>query len=110
MLTFFRQVDRRDYKYEKELQDPATGETIRYFPKRKRIARQLVSLPFALVALAALGAITTAIFGIELLISHVYAGEYKDWIVCGPAFELSSTDSATGTLADGYPGLESPDN
>lgn len=74
------------------------------------MARQLVSLPFALVALVVLGAITTAIFGIELLISHVYAGDYKEWIVCGPAFELSSTDNAAGTLAHRCPGLESPDN
>lgn len=74
------QVDRREYHFEKEIKDPISGEAVRYFPKWKQVARQLVSIPFALVAFCVLGALTTLIFGVELLISHVYVGEYKDWI------------------------------
>lgn len=74
------QVDRREYHFEKEVKDPISGEVVRYFPKWKQVARQLVSIPFALVAFCILGALTTLIFGVELLISHVYVDEYKDWI------------------------------
>jgi anoctamin-10 len=75
------QVNRREYKYEKEIRDPITGEKQQYFPKRKQVLRQLISIPFALAALAVLGTVTTGVFGVEMFISHIYDGEWKTYLV-----------------------------
>ncbi|ETN40720.1 uncharacterized protein HMPREF1541_05000 [Cyphellophora europaea CBS 101466] len=82
-------VNRREYVYEKEIQDPITGEKQQYFPKRKQVARQLISIPFALAALAVLGTVTTGVFGIEVFISHIYDGKYKAWLEYMPTVILA---------------------
>lgn len=75
-------VDRKEYVWEKEVCDPITGEKQHHFPKYKQVLRQLLSIPFTIFALLVLGSITTGIFGIEVFISHIYTGAYKDWLVC----------------------------
>ena len=82
-------VNRREYVWEKEIRDPITGEKQQYFPKHKQVMRQLLSIPFTLAALLVLGSITTAIFGIEVFISHVYTGAYKDWLEYFPTVLLA---------------------
>lgn len=72
---------RRDFQPEKEVKDDVTGEIIPVFPITKRTARQLLQIPFALVAIVALGTLIATCFGIEIFISEVYDGPLKSILV-----------------------------
>ena len=73
---------RKDFKYEKEVKDPITGETVTMFPSTTRLARQVLQIPFALLASLMLGSLIAACFGIEIFISEVYDGPLKSVLVC----------------------------
>jgi anoctamin-10 len=75
------QEKRRDFKHEKEVKDPVTGETIQVFPATKRITRQALQIPFALLASLALGSLIAVCFGIEIFLSEVYSGPFKAGLV-----------------------------
>jgi len=75
------QEKRRDFQYEKEVKDPVTGETVQIFPATKRLGRQLLQVPFALLASLALGTIIATCFGIEIFLSEVYNGPFKGYLV-----------------------------
>lgn len=96
-------VNRPEYVYEKEVRDPITGEKQQYFPKRKQVARQLISIPFALAALAVLGTVTTGVFGLEMFIQHIYDGEWKAWLVIRPLSLLDQTDGNVGVRPNSHP-------
>lgn len=75
------QEKRQDFKYEKLVKDPITGETIGIFPSQKRLFRQLLQIPFAVIASVALGLVIATCFGIEIFLSEVYNGPFKDILV-----------------------------
>lgn len=75
------QEKRREFKHEKEVKDPITGETVQVFPATTRLSRQLLQLPFAVFASLALGTIIAACFGIEIFLSEVYNGPFKSVLV-----------------------------
>lgn len=75
------QEKRREFKHEKEVEDPITGETIQIFPATKRLTRQLLQIPFAVIASVALGTIIATCFGIEIFLSEVYNGPFKSYLV-----------------------------
>lgn len=72
---------RREFKYEKEITDAITGETIQVFPESKRLARQLLQVPFAAIAMLALGTVIATCFAIEIFLSEVYNGPFKNYLV-----------------------------
>ena len=72
---------RRDFKHEKEVKDPITGETVQIFPAEKRLARQALQIPFAILASLALGTLIATCFGIEIFLSEVYNGPLKSVLV-----------------------------
>lgn len=74
-------VNRVEYKWEKEVVNPTTGEIQKVFPAHKRLLRQLLFLPFAALAGIALGTVLVFIFVMEALISDVYDGEHKEYWV-----------------------------
>ena len=76
------QEKRREFAHEKEVQDPITGEKVQVFPATTRLRRQLLQLPFAVFAALALGTIIATCFGIEIFLSEVYNGPFKDILVC----------------------------
>src|SRR6266498_888862 len=49
------ETKRKDFKHEKEIMDPVTGETVQIFPSTKRLSRQALQIPFAFLACLALG-------------------------------------------------------
>jgi hypothetical protein len=51
------------------------------FPATKRMQRQLLQIPFALLAAIALGAIIATCFAIEIFISELYNGPLKTYLV-----------------------------
>ena len=71
------QEKRTDFQHQKG----ATGETVQVFPATKRLYRQLLQLPFAVVASLALGLIIATCFGIEIFLSEVYNGPFKNILV-----------------------------
>ena len=75
------QEKRREFQHEKEIKDPITGETLQVFPATKRLYRQLLQLPFAVLASLALGVIIATCFGIEIFLSEVYSGPFKSILV-----------------------------
>ncbi len=74
---------RTEFQPKKEIQDPVTGETVRFFPTTTRLWRQLLQLPFALLASVALGTLIATCFGIEIFLSEIYNGPMKSVLV-GP--------------------------
>lgn len=75
------QAKRTEFEPTRERRDPVTGETIKDFPKMTRLARQLLQIPFALLASLALGGLIAICFGIEIFISEVYSGPLKSVLV-----------------------------
>jgi anoctamin-10 len=72
---------RPQFKYEKEVKDPVTGEMVKVFSEPKRLVRQLLQVPFALVTAILLGTLIAGCFGIEIFISEVYDGPGKGLLV-----------------------------
>ncbi|BCR90548.1 anoctamin family protein [Aspergillus chevalieri] len=81
---------RREFMAEKEVRDEGTGEVRGVFPAQKRMCRQLLQIPFALLSAVALGVIIATCFAIEIFISEVYNGPLKTYLVFIPTILLSS--------------------
>lgn len=75
------QTTRRQFLPEKEVRDDTTGEIRGVFPATKRMQRQLLQVPFALVSAIGLGAIIATCFAIEIFISELYNGPFKGYLV-----------------------------
>lgn len=75
------QEKRKEFQHEKEFKDPITGETVSVFPAMKRLYRQVLQIPFAVLASLALGLIIATCFGIEIFLSEVYNGPFKGVLV-----------------------------
>lgn len=71
----------RDFRQEKTITDPVTGEQVAFFPATTRLRRQFLQLPFALVCAAVLGSLIATCFGIEIFISEIYDGPLKGILV-----------------------------
>ncbi|KAI4127022.1 MAG: hypothetical protein LQ338_003435 [Usnochroma carphineum] len=84
------QQKRRDFKHEKEIKDPVTGETVQIFPATKRLGRQLLQIPFAILACLALGTLIATCFGIEIFLSEVYNGPGQSLLVFLPTGLLTT--------------------
>lgn len=74
-------VNRAKFKYDKEVRDPITNELIQQYSHMKQIFRQLLQIPFALVALLGLGSLIAIVFVVEIFISEVYKGPFKLYLV-----------------------------
>jgi len=74
---------RKEFQPERKVQDPVTGETVQTFPAISRLQRQLLQVPFALLAIVALGTLIATCFGIEIFLSEIYNGPLKSVLV-GP--------------------------
>ncbi|KAI4185958.1 MAG: hypothetical protein L6R41_003802 [Letrouitia leprolyta] len=95
------QEKRRDFKHEKEVKDPVTGEIVRIFPATKRLGRQLLQVPFAILATLALGTLIATCFGIEIFLSEVYNGPGQNLLVFLPTGLLTTLVPTLTTLLTG---------
>lgn len=73
--------ERKAFVPEKEVIDSITGEPKKVFPTTKRLQRQLLQVPFALVSVLALGTLIATCFAIEIFISELYSGPFKTILV-----------------------------
>ncbi|CAO2658253.1 Nn.00g059760.m01.CDS01 [Neocucurbitaria sp. VM-36] len=91
-------IKRREFQHEKTITDPITGEQVGFFSASKRFQRQLLQIPFALVAALSLGAVIATCFGIEVFISEVYNGPLKSVLVFIPTGILTTVNPILNTL------------
>jgi len=75
------QRNRPAFKHESIVKDSVTGEDIKIYSPMKRLARQLLQVPFAITAAAVLGSLIATCFAIEIFISEVYDGPFKSYLV-----------------------------
>ena len=75
------QHPRPQFQFEREAQDPVTGEVVRVFSPFKRLARQMLQVPFALACVTILGGLIVSCFAIEIFITEVYNGPFKQYLV-----------------------------
>ena len=94
-------VDRPQYVWEKEVRDPITGKVERVFPAWKQLLRQLLLLPFASVATAALGTLIVVTFAMEVYISEVYNGPFKGYFEFLPTVLFSLSLPTITTVLNG---------
>lgn len=79
---------RHDFQHKHEAVDPVTGETMYIFPARDRIMRQMLQIPFGIVAVLMLGSLITTCFAIEIFINEVYSGPGKSYLTFLPTVIL----------------------
>ncbi|KAK1759471.1 putative plasma membrane channel protein [Echria macrotheca] len=83
------QHPRPQFKFEREAQDPVTGEIIKVYSPLKRLARQLLQIPFALACITVLGGLILGCFSIEIFITEVYNGPFKQYLTFLPTILLT---------------------
>lgn len=81
---------RPTFQYEKEVKDPVTGEVQQVFPATKRLQRQVLIAPFAVLATVLLGSLIAVAFGIEIFISEIYDGPLKSILTFLPTILLTT--------------------
>lgn len=81
-------TNRPEFKYDSVLID-AHGRTRHHFPKWKHITRQLLQIPFIVLATVVLGAIICCVFAVEILISEAYDGPYQFYLEYLPTVLLA---------------------
>jgi anoctamin-10 len=80
---------RRDFQPQNTITDSITGEQVSYFPAKKRVQRQLLGIPLAILSLIGLGTIICTCYAIEIFISEVYNGPFKSVLVFTPTILLT---------------------
>lgn len=75
------EVQRHHFEPEKTITDPITGQETAFFPSQKRLQRQLLQLPFVLLAALALGTVISTCFAIEIFVSEIYSGPGQSLLV-----------------------------
>lgn len=92
-------VTRTQYVWEKEVKDRITGQTVQVFSPYRQFLRQLLLVPFASVAAAALGGLIVITFAMEVFISEVYTGSFQGYLEFLPTVIFSLfLPSITGLL------------
>ena len=83
------QSKRRDFSPDNTIIDSVTGEEVAYFPAKKRVQRQLLQIPLAIISFLGLGTIICTCYAIEIFISEVYSGPFKSVLVFTPTILLT---------------------
>jgi hypothetical protein len=86
------QHPRPQFRFEREGVDPVTGEIVKVYSPYKRLARQLLQVPFAAACVAALGGVIAGCFAIEVFINEVYNGPFKQYLVSWMGAERNGKD------------------
>ena len=92
---------RNEFRATKQVEDPATGEIQMIFPVTERLQRQVLQLPFALLAMIVLGSLIVTCLAIELFIGELYDGPGKSVLTFLPTIILTTCmPLLTGALTD----------
>ncbi|KAK0735823.1 calcium-activated chloride channel-domain-containing protein [Apiosordaria backusii] len=83
------QLPRPQFKFEREGVDEVTGEIVKVYSPYKRLARQLLQVPFAGACVCVLGGLILGCFSIEIFITEVYMGPFKQYLTFLPTVLLT---------------------
>ncbi|KAL2177269.1 calcium-activated chloride channel-domain-containing protein [Thermothelomyces heterothallicus CBS 202.75] len=83
------QLPRTQFKFDREGIDPVTGEVVKVYSPYKRLARQLLQVPFAAACVLALGGVIAGCFAIEIFVNEVYNGPFKQYLAFLPTVLLT---------------------
>ncbi|KAL1840570.1 hypothetical protein VTJ49DRAFT_302 [Mycothermus thermophilus] len=92
------QRPRAEFRFDREGVDPVTGEVVKLYSPYKRLARQLLQVPFAAACVAALGGLIASCFAIEIFITEVYNGPFKQYLTFLPTILLTIFNPTLTTL------------
>ncbi len=87
------QLPRPQFRFESIASDPITGESVKVFSPFRRLSFQLLQIPFALACVVALGSMIALCFSIEIFITELYGGPFKQYLVCDSGCPASSSIS-----------------
>lgn len=79
---------RREFRPDETRIDQVTGEKVPHFSSTKRLQRQLLQVPLAIVSIIALGLVICTCYAIEIFISEIYSGPLKSILVYTPTILL----------------------
>ncbi|KAH8779083.1 plasma membrane stress response protein-like protein [Hyaloscypha sp. PMI_1271] len=96
------QHKRPEFRHENTVNDPITGEEIKVYSPVKRLARQLLQVPFAIAAASVLGSLIAGCFAIEIFISEVYDGPFKGYLTFLPTVILTTVMPTLSALLTGF--------
>ncbi|PMD54184.1 plasma membrane stress response protein-like protein [Hyaloscypha bicolor E] len=96
------QHKRPEFQHENVVNDPITGEEIKVYSPVKRLARQLLQVPFAIAAATVLGSLIAGCFAIEIFISEVYDGPFKGYLTFLPTVILTTVMPTLSALLTGF--------
>ncbi|KAF4457012.1 hypothetical protein F53441_1027 [Fusarium austroafricanum] len=74
------QQARPEFEWDREGEDPVTGEVVKVYEPMKRIKTQLLQIPFALACVIALGILIVSCNSLEVFINEVYNGPGKQYL------------------------------
>ncbi|EFX04153.1 plasma membrane channel protein [Grosmannia clavigera kw1407] len=83
------QLPRPQFRFDREAKDPVTGESVKIYSPFRRLSHQLLQVPFALACVAALGSLIALCFAIEIFITEVYSGPFKQYLTFLPTILLT---------------------
>ncbi|KAK4666949.1 hypothetical protein QC763_304780 [Podospora pseudopauciseta] len=83
------QLPRPQFKFEREGVDAVTGEIVKVYSPYKRLARQALQVPFAGACVVVLGGLILGCFSIEIFITEVYMGPFKQYLTFLPTVLLT---------------------
>lgn len=75
------QLPRSQFQFDREAQDPVTGEIVGVYSPFKRLSRQVLQIPFVICCIVILGGLIAGCFAIEIFIAEVYNGPFKQYLV-----------------------------
>jgi anoctamin-10 len=96
------QEKRRDFKPDTMIRDTVTGEDVPHFSGKKRLQRQLLQIPLALLCVVGLGTIIVTCYSIEIFISEVYNGPFKSVLTFTPVVLLTLSIPPTSTFLTSF--------
>lgn len=92
------QLPRPEFHWDREAEDPVTGEVVKVYSPVKRLKTQLLQLPFALACALVLGSLVALANSVEIFISEVYSGPGKAYMVFIPTIILTIGTPTLSTI------------
>ncbi|KAJ2905478.1 calcium-activated chloride channel-domain-containing protein [Zalerion maritima] len=89
---------RPEFQFDRETEDPVTGEIVKVYSPVKRLKTQLLQVPFAITCAVVLGFLISIAYSIEIFISEVYNGPGKSVLVFTPTVVLTLGVPTLSTL------------
>ncbi|WYZ45366.1 hypothetical protein EsH8_VIII_000682 [Colletotrichum jinshuiense] len=82
------QHPRPQFEFERQAEDPITGEPVKIYSPIKRLQTQLLQIPFAAACIAVLGTLIVTCNSLEIFINEVYNGPFQSYLAFLPTIIL----------------------